>query len=176
VIFAGCAGIAAGADAAGKTGYHSRPSYPPGKPQRPAGPLPPSTPEPTYNLTGYPPAVQARLYRRLRNRQKHRSGAFKDLNRYRDPTRQYRMGWDDGFIICKGTQYVKSIAHVMHMKKLKYGCLAVLVWPMRQSADHPVVPLAQELPSRPSSGSLQQAANSGGRDSVNLYVHPDRRA
>lgn len=69
--------------------------------QRPAGPLPPST-RPTYNLSGYPPATKEGYIDGCETAKKTRYG-YKDEQRYRSDS-QYRMGWDDGFAICRGTQ------------------------------------------------------------------------
>ncbi len=68
------------------------------KPQRPAGPLPESA-KPKYNLTGYPINTQQGYIDGCETA-KRTNWAFKDLNRY-DKDDQYRMGWDDGFAICK---------------------------------------------------------------------------
>ncbi|MFO7579586.1 hypothetical protein [Nitrosomonas halophila] len=68
---------------------------------RPAGPLPPST-RPTYNLTGYPKATQEGYIDGCETA-KRTSYAYKDENRYVSDG-QYRMGWDDGFSICRGTR------------------------------------------------------------------------
>jgi hypothetical protein len=67
--------------------------------KRPAGPLPPSA-RPTYNLSGYPPATKEGYIDGCETAKKTRYG-FKDEQRYRNDG-QYRMGWDDGFAICKG--------------------------------------------------------------------------
>ena len=69
--------------------------------QRPAGPLPPST-RPTYNLTGYPPATKEGYIDGCETAKKTRYG-YKDEQRYKNDM-QYRMGWDDGFAICRGTR------------------------------------------------------------------------
>ena len=69
------------------------------KPERPAGPLPQSA-KPKYNLTGYPAEVQQGYIDGCETA-KNTSWAFKDLNRY-DKDDQYRMGWEDGFMMCKG--------------------------------------------------------------------------
>lgn len=71
------------------------------KPERPAGPLPQSA-KPKYNLTGYPAEVQQGYIDGCETA-KNTSWAFKDLNRY-EKDGQYRMGWDDGFMMCKGTK------------------------------------------------------------------------
>lgn len=70
-------------------------------PQRPAGPLPPST-RPTYNLSGYPPATKEGYIDGCETAKKTRYG-YKDEQRYRGDG-QYRMGWDDGFAICRGAR------------------------------------------------------------------------
>ena len=67
--------------------------------ERPEGPLPPST-RPKYNLGGYPLNTQQGYIDGCETA-KNSSWAFKDLNRY-DRDDQYRMGWDDGFALCKG--------------------------------------------------------------------------
>ncbi|SDH82377.1 MULTISPECIES: hypothetical protein [unclassified Nitrosomonas] len=71
----------------------------PAQPQRPAGPLPPSA-RPTYNLGGYPPATKEGYIDGCETAKKTRYG-YKDEQRYRNDG-QYRMGWDDGFAICRG--------------------------------------------------------------------------
>lgn len=71
------------------------------KPERPAGPLPESA-KPKYNLTGYPVSTQQGYIDGCETA-KRTSWAFKDLNRY-DADGQYRMGWDDGFFLCKDTK------------------------------------------------------------------------
>ena len=68
------------------------------KPVRPAGPLPESA-KPKYNLTGYPPSTQQGYIDGCETA-KNTNWAFKDLNRYQKDE-QYRMGWDDGFSMCK---------------------------------------------------------------------------
>ncbi len=68
------------------------------KPERPAGPLPQSA-KPKYNLTGYPESTQQGYIDGCETA-KNTSWAFKDRNRY-DKDGQYRMGWDDGFSMCK---------------------------------------------------------------------------
>ena len=68
------------------------------KPVRPAGPLPESA-KPKYNLTGYPVSTQQGYIDGCETA-KNTKWAFKDLNRY-DKDGQYRMGWDDGFSMCK---------------------------------------------------------------------------
>ncbi|MCO6429144.1 hypothetical protein [Nitrosomonas communis] len=69
--------------------------------QRPAGSLPPST-RPAYNLSGYPPATKEGYIDGCETAKKTRYG-YKDEQRYRDDG-QYRMGWDDGFAICRGAR------------------------------------------------------------------------
>lgn len=73
-------------------------SLPGKKPERPAGPLPQSA-KPKYNLTGYPVNTQQGYIDGCETAKKT-SWAFKDLNRY-EKDGQYRMGWDDGFDMCK---------------------------------------------------------------------------
>lgn len=68
------------------------------KPERQTGPLPESA-KPKYNLTGYPVSTQQGYIDGCETA-KRTSWAFKDLNRY-DKDDQYRMGWEDGFAICK---------------------------------------------------------------------------
>lgn len=68
------------------------------KPVRPAGPLPESA-KPKYNLTGYPVSTQQGYIDGCETA-KNTNWAFKDLNRY-EKDGQYRMGWDDGFSMCK---------------------------------------------------------------------------
>lgn len=67
--------------------------------ERPIGPLPPSA-RPKYNLSGYPLNTQQGYIDGCETA-KNSSWAFKDLNRY-DRDDQYRIGWDDGFALCKG--------------------------------------------------------------------------
>lgn len=94
----GCAGIAPIQPPPPEKPVVKPPKLPPGKLQRPAGPLPPST-RPTYNLMGYPPAVQDGYIDGCETAKKSRWG-FKDMKRYQSDG-QYKMGWDDGFYICK---------------------------------------------------------------------------
>ena len=68
--------------------------------QRPSGPLPLST-RPTYNLAGYPKAAQEGYVDGCETAKQSVYG-FKDKKRYAADT-QYRMGWDDGLSICRGT-------------------------------------------------------------------------
>ena len=86
----------------------SKPVYPAHKPfpdptagQRPVGPLPPSA-RPVYNLTGYPAATQEGYIDGCETA-KQSAYAYKDVKRY-DADGQYRMGWDDGFSICRKTR------------------------------------------------------------------------
>lgn len=67
--------------------------------ERPVGKLPDSA-KPKYNLTGYPVNTQQGYIDGCETA-KNTSWAFKDLNRY-EKDDQYRMGWDDGFSMCKG--------------------------------------------------------------------------
>ena len=74
--------------------------------------VPPSTPEtpaaaevrraqasrPTYNLTGYPPAVRDGYIDGCESA-KRSEWARKDAKRFADDA-QYQMGWNDGFGIC----------------------------------------------------------------------------
>ena len=54
---------------------------------------------PTYNLTGYPPAVRDGYIDGCETA-KRTQYARKDAARISDP--QYSMGWNDGYSICKG--------------------------------------------------------------------------
>jgi hypothetical protein len=83
------------------SGISTKQPLPARKPERPAGPLPESA-KPKYNLTGYPVSTQQGYIDGCETA-KRTSWAFKDLNRY-DKDGQYRMGWDDGFSICKDKQ------------------------------------------------------------------------
>lgn len=83
------------------SGISTKQPFPAKKPERPAGPLPDST-KPKYNLTGYPVSTQQGYIDGCETA-KRTSWAFKDLNRY-DSEEQYRMGWDDGFSLCKDTK------------------------------------------------------------------------
>lgn len=80
--FAGCATVTA----------------PPGEAKRPAGPLPPST-RPTYNLAGYPPAFKDGYVDGC-EKAKGSAYGFKDEKRFTADS-QYRVGWSDGFDICR---------------------------------------------------------------------------
>jgi len=83
-----------------KTGGSSDPiALPPPQGKRPEGPLPPST-KPQYNLSGYPANTQQGYIDGCETA-KNSGFGFKDVNRY-DRDDQYRMGWDDGFALCKG--------------------------------------------------------------------------
>lgn len=97
LAIAGCAGIAPLYPPTEKP-VVKPPKLPPGKVQRPAGPLPPST-RPTYNLMGYPPAVQDGYIDGCETAKESQWG-YKDMKRYQSDG-QYRMGWDDGFSICQ---------------------------------------------------------------------------
>ena len=55
---------------------------------------------PTYNLTGYPPAVRDGYIDGCESAKHSRYGR-KDAKRFADDA-QYQMGWNDGFSICKG--------------------------------------------------------------------------
>ncbi len=83
------------------SGISTKQPLPARKPERPAGPLPESV-KPKYNLTGYPVSTQQGYIDGCETA-KRTSWAFKDLNRY-DKDGQYRMGWDDGFSMCKDKQ------------------------------------------------------------------------
>lgn len=72
---------------------------PPTQGERPEGPLPPST-KPKYNLSGYPANTQQGYIDGCETA-KNSGYGFKDVNRY-DRDDQYRVGWDDGFALCKG--------------------------------------------------------------------------
>src|SRR5438046_9405004 len=54
---------------------------------------------PTYNLTGYPPAVRDGYIDGCESA-KNTAYARKDARRMNDDA-QYAMGWNDGFSICK---------------------------------------------------------------------------
>lgn len=53
---------------------------------------------PTYNLSGYPPAVRDGYIDGCESA-KHTEWARKDARRFADEP-QYSMGWNDGFSIC----------------------------------------------------------------------------
>lgn len=80
------------------SGIPTKQPLPAKKPERQTGPLPESA-KPKYNLTGYPVSTQQGYIDGCETA-KRTSWAFKDLNRY-DKDDQYRMGWDDGFAMCK---------------------------------------------------------------------------
>ena len=67
--------------------------------QRPAGPPPAST-RPVYNLTGYSPAFKDGYIDGCETSKKTRYGV-KDERRF-SADAQYRMGWNDGFSVCRG--------------------------------------------------------------------------
>lgn len=83
---------------------------------RPVQTLPPDKPEspvqaqerrskasrPTYNLTGYPPAVRDGYIDGCESA-KRSEYARKDAQRF-SADAQYSMGWNDGFGICKKTK------------------------------------------------------------------------
>ncbi|WON74515.1 hypothetical protein [Nitrosospira sp. Is2] len=69
-----------------------------GQSQRPAGPPPPSA-RPVYNLTGYSPAFKDGYIDGCETAKKSAYGA-KDARRISADT-QYRLGWNDGFSICR---------------------------------------------------------------------------
>jgi hypothetical protein len=56
-------------------------------------------PAPTYNLTGYPPAVRDGYIDGCESAKGTALGR-KDLKRFADDA-QYSMGWNDGFALCK---------------------------------------------------------------------------
>ena len=68
---------------------------------RPSGPLPPST-RPAYNLAGYPKAAQEGYIDGCETAKQTAYG-YKDSEHYAADG-QYRMGWDDGFSICRGVR------------------------------------------------------------------------
>ena len=77
------------------------PAPPPTAPETPQAATKRRTeaPRPTYNLTGYPPAVREGYIDGCESA-KHSSYAHKDAARMtNDP--QYSMGWNDGFSMCK---------------------------------------------------------------------------
>ena len=57
-----------------------------------------AAPRPTYNLTGYPPAVRDGYIDGCESA-KRSSYARKDATRFAGDA-QYQMGWNDGFSIC----------------------------------------------------------------------------
>lgn len=70
-----------------------------GQDQRPPGPLPTST-RPTYNLTGYSPAFKDGYIDGCETAKKTSYG-LKNERRFAVDS-QYRMGWNDGFSLCRG--------------------------------------------------------------------------
>ena len=74
------------------------PTGPAGQSQRPAGPPPPSA-RPVYNLTGYSPAFKDGYIDGCETAKKSAYGA-KDARRISTDT-QYRLGWNDGFSLCR---------------------------------------------------------------------------
>ena len=80
-------------------GCANTPNTPSGENTRPPGPLPPST-RPTYNLAGYPPAFKDGYIDGCET-SKGTVYGYKDLQRIAADS-QYRMGWSDGFDICRG--------------------------------------------------------------------------
>lgn len=70
-----------------------------GQSQRPPGPLPPST-RPAYNLTGYSPAFKDGYIDGCETAKKTSYG-LKNERRFSADS-QYRMGWNDGFSVCRG--------------------------------------------------------------------------
>lgn len=70
-----------------------------GQGQRPSGPLPPST-RPAYNLTGYSPAFKDGYIDGCETAKKTSYG-LKNERRFAADS-QYRMGWNDGFSVCRG--------------------------------------------------------------------------
>ena len=75
---------------------------PPDKPEPPAAAQQrrEKASRPTYNLTGYPPAVREGYIDGCESA-KRTQYARKDARRM-DADPQYSMGWNDGFSICKG--------------------------------------------------------------------------
>ena len=75
---------------------------PPNKPEAPAAAQQrrEKASRPTYNLTGYPPAVREGYIDGCESAKKTQY-ARKDAKRM-DADPQYSMGWNDGFSICKG--------------------------------------------------------------------------
>jgi hypothetical protein len=69
-----------------------------GESQRPPGPLPSST-RPAYNLTGYSPAFKDGYIDGCETSKKTSYG-LKDERRFSADS-QYRMGWNDGFSVCR---------------------------------------------------------------------------
>ncbi len=77
------------------------PAPPPTAPETPqvAAKRRTEAPRPTYNLTGYPPAVKEGYIDGCESA-KHSQYAHKDAARMSSDA-QYSMGWNDGFSICK---------------------------------------------------------------------------
>src|SRR5205085_12693404 len=73
---------------------------PPDKPETPvqAQERRQAAPKPTYNLTGYPPAVRDGYIDGCESA-KRSAYARKDAARFSSDA-QYQMGWNDGFSIC----------------------------------------------------------------------------
>lgn len=67
--------------------------------RRPAGPPPAST-RPVYNLTGYSPAFKDGYIDGCETSKKTRYGT-KDERRFSSDA-QYKMGWNDGYSVCRG--------------------------------------------------------------------------
>ena len=76
------------------------PAPPPPQPETPQAATKRRTeaPRPTYNLTGYPPAVREGYIDGCESA-KHSSYAHKDTARMSSDA-QYSMGWNDGYSIC----------------------------------------------------------------------------
>jgi hypothetical protein len=72
-----------------------------GQSERPSGPMPATT-RPVYNLTGYSPAFKDGYIDGCETAKKTRFG-LKNTSRFSADT-QYRLGWNDGFSICRGKQ------------------------------------------------------------------------
>ncbi|MDN5752605.1 MAG: hypothetical protein L0H15_04885 [Nitrosospira sp.] len=72
-----------------------------GQGQRPTEPIPKSA-RPTYNLAGYSPAFKDGYIDGCETA-KQSSYAAKDERRFSSDN-QYRMGWNDGFSVCRGKQ------------------------------------------------------------------------
>lgn len=69
--------------------------------ERPAGPLPPAT-RPVYNLAGYSAAFKDGYIDGCETAKKTRY-ALKDQRRFSTDT-QYRLGWNDGFSLCRANR------------------------------------------------------------------------
>lgn len=91
------------------TGQSQRPSetlpssgpLPSSRPLPSAAPLPPSA-RPTYNLTGYSPAFKDGYIDGCETAKKSSYGV-KNERRFSSDN-QYRMGWNDGFSLCRSKQ------------------------------------------------------------------------